>query len=374
MYIEPMPKPELPFASNAKSSQPLIERITAYRPQFTDEHIPITVDKWVLASNLQKSIRRGLEATAEATAMRLLAVDARYFWRRLLVIGYEDIGLADVNLCHDLLKTFRREALHRQLGPERVAAYFASELARACKSRSLCDAIAALEFSVHRGGHERQCFGLTNEQLLTTACDANAPVIERVAALRHVSGYGSFSKGMYRTDVPANKELMREIACRVELSEVETTLFLSGNGISEGMNIPLPLVSQLHRQGHQSIQKTAQKFEGKNGIVYAALDKHTRAGKRCLARLAKEVVPVREFFACRPAADPLAVLGAGLFIVEGGALDRQLVFDGTDELRQMFNKNFLEFAGLDLDDHDELLVLVRDNLQRLNRIRPEEMG
>ena len=35
----------------------------------------------------------------------------------------------DIGLVHDLLKTFRREALHRQLGPDRLAAYFAHELA-----------------------------------------------------------------------------------------------------------------------------------------------------------------------------------------------------------------------------------------------------
>lgn len=366
-----MSKPELLF--DVSTGLPLIERITLYRPQHTDKHIPITVDKYVLASNLQKSIRRGLVPTAEATAIRLLAVDARYFWRRLLVIGYEDIGLADIGLCHDLLKSFRREALHKQLGTERVAAYFASELARACKSRSLCDAIAALEFSVHREGHERQCFGLTDEQLLTAACDVNVPVIERISAIRHSCGYGSFSKGMYRTDVPANKELMREIARRVELTDIESTLFLSGQGVSESMNIALPLVSQLYRQGHQSVQEAAQRFSGKNGILYAALDRHCRPGRRCLARLAKEVLPVREFFARRPAVDPLAVLGNGLFIVEGAVLDRQLVFDGSDELRQTFNKNFLEHAGLDLGDHIELVGLIRDNLRQLNRLRAEEM-
>lgn len=352
----------------------LVERITAYRPSIQSKHVPTTADRWVLASNLQKSIRRGLVPTAVATATRLLAVDAPYFWRRLLVIGYEDIGLSDVSLCHDLLKTFRREALHRELGPERVAQYFAHELASARKSRSLCDALAMLEFSVSRAEYERPCFGMSDKQLVTTACDSGTPIMDRVAALRHVCGYGDFAYGRYKTLAPARKDLMREICRRLELTEVETALFLSGQSVSESLNIPIPMVSEMVRTSQQSEKEAKQRFSGKNGILYAALDRHCRPGKRCFARLAKEVKPVREFFARHSDLNPVDVLGAAVFIVEGAVLDRRLDFDGSDYLRREFNQNFLEYAEVALDDHDELLSLVKINLRRLNRFRAEEMG
>ena len=110
--------------------------------------LPAVSDKWVLASNLQKAIRRGLKDVAISTAIKLVGMDAAYFWRRLLVIGYEDVGFGDLPLCASLLGTFRRTALHRRLGVEKVAGYFADRLCSAVKSRALCDAIAMLEFSV----------------------------------------------------------------------------------------------------------------------------------------------------------------------------------------------------------------------------------
>lgn len=353
--------------------KPLADRVAEYRPRVCRKHIPATADRWLLASNMQKAIRRRLEHTAVGTANRLVEVDSRYFWRRLLVIAYEDVGYGDIGLCHTVLKTFRREALHRELGPENVARYFARELARARKSRSLCDALASLEFSTRRSDYERPYFRMGDEQLLFAACNAGAPVLYRVAALRHVCGYREFAGGTYRTLAPARSDLMREVCRHLELSEMETTLFLSGQSVSEGMNIALPLVAQMVDDSHEERQ-AEQVFAGKHGILYAALDRHTRAGKRCFARLARECKTVRQFFDHHPALDPVSVLGAGVFVVEGAVLDRQLVFDGSDDLQRQFDQNFLEYAGIGEDDQRELLALVIDNLPRLNRLRAEEIG
>jgi hypothetical protein len=365
---------EFPFNANADMSRSLPERIANYRPRVAARYIPETADRWLLASNLQKSIRRGLADVAEGTAVRLLFVDPPYFWRRLLVIGYEDVGVSNLGLCHDLLKSFRRAALQRDLGPENVAQYFAHELARARKSRSLCDALAALEFSVRRGEYENKYLGMVDEQLLTAICDVGSSFMDRVAALRHVCGYGSFSNGRYQMLAPARPELMREVCRRLELTEMETRLFVSGQSVAESLNIPIPLVVQIARASQQSEQQAEQPFDGKNGILYAAMDRHVRAGKKCFAKFAKEVGPIRAFFDHRKALDPVAVLGAAVFVAEGAALDRWLVLDGTDELRRTFDRSFLEYAGLAIDEHDEFLSLLMANLRHLNRLRASEIG
>ena len=352
---------------------PLTERITVHPVCTAPEHEPQTTDRWVLASNLQKSIRRGLVPVAVGTASALLTVDARYFWRRLLVIAYEDVGYGDINGCHDLLKTFRREALHRDLGPQRVAQFFAHELAAARKSRALCDALAMLEFSVKRKLYERQAFALTADELLATVCDGTMPVINRMAALRHICGYGLYVNGRYQTLNPPDRELMIRVCAAQGLSEVETTLYRSGQNIAESLNSPIPIIGPMTRTGQQTMQSARHEFEGKHGLLYAALDRHTRVGKRCLARLAKEAAPVREFFAQHPAFDPVGVIGAAMFIVEGAALDRWVVFDGSDQLRQDFNRNFLEHAGVPTDEQPELLQLVRSTHEQLNHIRAREL-
>lgn len=366
-------RPNLPLINQRGSHFELTARIAEFQLPPAPEELLQDADRWVLASNLQKAIRRGLAETAVASAIRLLALDARYFWRRLLVIAYEDVAYGDIGLCHALLKTFRREALHRQLGPDRVAGYFANELAGARKSRSLCDALAALEFSVNRLEYERYCQEMTDDQLLRVACDGSAGVIERVAALRHVCGYREFSNGSYSTIAVPRPELMREVCHRLELSEMETTLFRSGQSVSDSLSIPIPVLAGLVRSGRHGEATAPQAFSGQNGILYAALDRHTRAGKRCFAKLARDSEALRWFFIRRPNLDPVAVLGAGVFIVEGAVLDRRLNFEGADELRLTFNRNFLEYHGVAGKDGEELLRLVADHLLQLNCNRAGEI-
>lgn len=362
------------YSSENKTEIPtLVERIADYQKQITPEDLPKTDDRWVLVSNLQKSIRRGLAQTAVGTATKLMAVDPRYFWRRLLVIAYEDVGYGDINLCHDLLKTFRREALQRDLGPEKVAQYFAHELATARKSRSLCDALAMLEFTVRRDHYERQAFALTEDQLLATVCNQTLPVIDRVAALRHICGYGTFANGRHKTLSPAHPELMREVCNIQRLTEIETTLFRSGQNVAESLNIPIPIIGTTTRTGQQTEQKAKQLFEGEGGILYAALDRHTRAGKRSYAKLAKVEPTLIRFFDHRPATDPVMVLGVAMFIIEGAVLDRWLVFSESVSLRDEFNQNFLEYAGIGVGDQAEILELVRRSQEQLNHIRAREI-
>jgi len=357
--------------------QKLTEEVSAYTLRISpdhvpssSDHVPSSSDKWVLASNLQKSIRRGLTETAAGTAIKLLSVDERYFWRRLLVIAYEDVGYGNIQLCFDLLKSFRREAMHRQLGAERVAAYFATALSNACKSRALCDGIAMLEFNVQLGKFEQHCFGLTDSQLIDVICDENESQMIRVAALRHICGYHVYANGSYRTITPARPELMREVCRQLDLTKMETALFLSGQSASESLNIPLPLVATLTR-GEKSEVRAEQVYEGKNGILFAAFDRHTRAGKRCFAQLVRDVPQVRTFFDNRPALNPVDVLGVSVFIVEGSLLNRWVVFPQSDILRLTFEHNVLEHFGVTGECASELLSLTCESLTMLNQVRAE---
>jgi hypothetical protein len=356
------------------SPAPLVDRISEFQVNTAPDIIPISVDRWLLASNLQKAIRRGLTDTAMGTASKLLTVDPRYFWRRLLVIAYEDVGYGDIALCHVLLKTFRREALCRDLGPERVAQYFTHALATACKSRSLCDALVNLEFSSRREEYERQCLALTPDQLLAMACDLALPIMDRMAALRHICGYGMFSGCLYRAQVKANTGLMLEVCSRLGLNEIETTLFRSGQSVAESLNIPLPVIATMITASSRSEHAVSQGFDGKSGILYAALDRHTRAGKRCYARLAKDEPLVSRFFAQRPALDPVNVLGIVLFVVEGAVLDRCLVFAGSERLRLDLKQTLFAYAGIAGDDQAEILDLVSRSQEQLNQIRAGAIG
>ena len=361
-----------PEGASVASIAELSDKITSYR--LTEQPLVGICDKWLLASNLQKSIRRGLAANAIATALALQSLDCRYFWRRLLVIAYEDVGLANVLLCHDLLKSFRREALHLRLGARQVAAYFAGALANSCKSRSLCDAIAMLEFNVQREEYEKPWFGMSDAEIVNAVNCTEISITRRVAALRHICGYKDNSRGMYHSITPARTEPMREVCCRLELTKTETTLFISGQSVSDSLNDPIPLVATFARGERQEMQ-VEQLFDGIDGILYAACDRHTRLGKRCFAKLAHEVEPFRDFFQRQPRKlDPVAVIGAAIFLVEGSCLNRWVIFPQSDDLRKTFEQNFLEHVGVTGESSGELLTTTRNNLPTLNSFRAIEIA
>ncbi len=231
-----------------------------------------------------------------------------------------------------------------------------------------------LEFSSRREEYERQCLALAPDQLLAMACDLAMPIMDRMAALRHICGYGVFSGGLYRTQVKANTGLMLEVCSRLGLSEVETTLFRSGQSVAESLNIPIPIICQMVTASNRSELSVSRAFQGKSGILYAALDRHTRAGKRCYARLAKDEPLLSRFFAQRPALDPVNVLGIVMFVVEGAALDRWLVFDGSERLRLDLKQTLFAYAGIAGDDQAEILALVSRSQEQLNQIRAGAIG
>jgi hypothetical protein len=375
-FIDDMPMALDPFirtsTGNNIDTPSLIDRIAAFewRPESGLE--PLTDDRWLLASNLQKAIRRGLVSTALGTATKLLAINPQYFWRRLMVIAYEDIGYGNIAACHELLKTFRREALQRDLGPERVGHYFVHALACATKNRSLCDALAMLVFSIRKDDYERQYKTLALDQLLEAACNAALPVQDRVAAMRCICGYGKFENGRFRTVIKTKPDVMRAVCERSQLSDMERALFLSGQNAAESLNVPIPIISEMTGASALTEACAPQQFHGVGGVLFAAMDRHTRVGNRCLVKFAQEAPALKHYIDSRPTLAVATVLGVAVFIAEGAALDRWLVFEGHEHLRNDFNESFLEYAGVFGSDKDVLLELVTNDLPKLNDIRARE--
>jgi len=366
-----------PIAQHATDSCPSLipfveEKITSFEPPAISVLVRAH-DKWILASNLQKAIRRGLNDIACATANQLLQLDSRYFWRRLLVIAYEDIGYGNLDLCGELLLTFRREALHKKLGELRTAAYFISHLCNSIKSRSLCDAVCLIEFNPNAPTAAAPLDAAGQDAILSIASSDQIPFIYRMAAMRDICGYRIFRNGRFIQGAKSHPNLMKKIAGLAALSPLETYLFERGQSVSESLNIPIPLVSGMIRRSVQTVKEIALDTPGEAGILYCALDKHTRLGKRCIAELIKASSKLAHFFSNRPTLNPITATGHALFIIEGGVLDKSLDFDGRESLEQEFQRAYLAFAGLGPEDAVQLMSLVTGELDHLNEIRHKHL-
>ena len=62
------------------------------------EYLPLNADRYIAMSLLQKAIRRGEFGFAFSSALTLLNLNDRAFWKRMCVIVFEDIGIANIDL------------------------------------------------------------------------------------------------------------------------------------------------------------------------------------------------------------------------------------------------------------------------------------
>ncbi len=87
-------------------------------------------DVYVLASLLQKAIRRGDLPTARRAGHQLLTLDPSRLWRRLRVTALEDVGIGDIEASAELVAITAHPELRRVLGGNMRALDYA--LARVC--------------------------------------------------------------------------------------------------------------------------------------------------------------------------------------------------------------------------------------------------
>jgi hypothetical protein len=101
-------------------------------------------DRWLMASLLQKAIRRGQPQMALAAALTLLEMDQPRLWRRLMTVALEDIGVGALDVALDLTAISASAVARRLLGGSRAALEIVIPLAcRAVKDRT-ADHLASL--------------------------------------------------------------------------------------------------------------------------------------------------------------------------------------------------------------------------------------
>lgn len=101
-------------------------------------------DRWVLASLLQKAIRRGRCELALGASLKLLELDPSRLWRRLMTVALEDVGVGDLAVALDLVAISSSPVARRLLGGSRSSLEILIPLAcRATKDRA-ADHLASL--------------------------------------------------------------------------------------------------------------------------------------------------------------------------------------------------------------------------------------
>lgn len=291
-------------------------------------------DRWLLASLLQKAIRRDQAETALGAAIGLLEMDAPRLWRRLATIALEDVGVGDLDVTLALLGVSTVPALRRALGGNRGSLEVMVPLAcQAVKDRS-ADHLGSLVR--HRCPFDGDKFDI-----------ANVPPYghwrrDLLGAAGLVPAWkGSFPlEGVLETFRERKTPGPLLEACELYARRVRDELFILALAAWQIWNTASPEKVALSRAGMEG--------HSVHGIPDYAFDPlHTRLGRRAVEVWLKSYLPRPPFGG--------AQVAAALWNAEAALCRQTLFWSVGGEIKAAAYQADLEAHGLPRERHQELL-------------------
>ncbi|MFN7113417.1 MAG: hypothetical protein ACK4PK_03565 [Alphaproteobacteria bacterium] len=330
----------------------------------TLRRVPVlSADKYVLASGLQKSIRRGEVNRAASFALSLAHADRRMLWRRLLVIVFEDIGIANPELMIQTLAASQSPLERRKAGDVEVAVHLAKKMAGSVKSRFMTEALSLTDLGQGLSSLRKSLPKLSNRKLATITLDPAQDAQTRFLALWGLAGTKAFpAKGFKREagDLIAAAKTLRALPVPEELTEA----CIAG---LKSMPWPLVLFAPLAAAVVQTQDcriKTTQpcsspEFEGIP--MYAIDGLYTRLGQASLRQLQKQT-PALEGYS------PVQ-MGETLFFIEGEGMNRRLTSDSLSAFRLAGIEALMTHLGLTAREYRILQKTIIRQWDTLNDLR-----
>ena len=329
---------------------------------------PMEISPWLAMSLLQKAIRRDREDLALSAAATLLLTSPQRFWRRIAVIAFEDIGIANFHLVSLVTVALRGKIWRAKIGGEwAVASYLVRRMARSPKCRAADDLAIAASYHPDFEQKRLQLTFRPLKQLLTIMLGSRN-LLERSIALWYTIGTD-------RCPVETMRERRGDpAAVFASLAEVgipEKVVVIAREGFRRTNAMLCPLSILLWQKSYSSVSQIEPEVLPPEVLVGDvpgwAFDMHVREGniylKRLLgrdcetARWVKENVPphLRVIF-----------LGGILFRIESGLVAQRLNWVTANRLREIVDRKCSDMPGLDAA---EIITLFRHDLPLLNQIR-----
>lgn len=332
---------------------------------------PAPIDKWLAVSSLHKSIRRGQVDLALCATATLLELDPDYLFRRLPVIAYEDIGIANPILCNLTLFASAKR-VQSTYGRERLAYLLVSLLSESLKSRAATDIFCFTVSDPYAKSYFESCLSLPAARLVDIALDDDLSLTHRMAAIRLITGYSIRQpNGFTKQITKPNTELLFRLCEAMNLTDVISYQVLQGNSKTEGLNGAILLANELLMASPtSSVVTTDITTEETNGTNAAAFDIYCRSGRSGIAQFVANNSSLRRYFAEHPMKNPPRAIGTLLFIIEGSLLGRELDFDIRKDIRRDIENLEMAAAGIKAEEAGRKLIeLVRQEMPMLHKIR-----
>lgn len=326
----------------------------------------VAISPWLAASLLQKAIRRGREDLALSAAATLLRSDPHRFWRRIGVIAFEDIGVADLNVVGLVTAALSGKNWRARLGNEwSVASCLVSSMAASQKCRAADDLVMGVERHPSLERARREFASLPTQSLLEIAIGGDE-LGKRALALWYATGTGRSENLSGRSGEP--QVVFDHL---VAASFPESVVEISREGFRRVRQILCPFLPLLHAlRVHESAELVDDDLPPEimiGSVPSWAFDMFVREGRQAIRLfLAQNNATARWIAAHIPPSKRVDFLGYILFAVEGGLLKSRLAWPTGVRLRTWAER---ESQGPWCPDATEILELMRADLPLLNEVR-----
>jgi len=333
----------------------------------------IAADPWVVSSLLRKSIRRGETQIAQDAAFTFIKLNGAAIWRRLMVIAFEDVGVANIDAITAVAAAGSDAALRKSCGGNtHVAIHLAGLLAASPKDRS-ADYLVGAKDHPTLTDFARTIRDASIEAILLAVRDKTLSLPSKtIAALFAVVPHGDAVGGRAGLDrLPGTyRELgvPEDLLAATQIATVRTR---------EPITLMLPLIwlaAQASRE--TSVCDCAVPSLVQMGDVpLYALDQHTRLGREAIWRFANEHPAVRWCLTHYvPERCWRGVAYVAAFYVDGAPVARRLMWDQSEALEALGIERDLVYAGMPAEGIEPLLGVMRANLNHLNEFRRDVLA
>lgn len=254
-------------------------------------------DKWVLASALQKAIRRGDAPLAMRCADTMLPLDTSMLLRRLQGTALEDVGIGDLEaVTQAIVATVDVNWLHRLGGVRQTLWYVISRLSEAPKERSADYLLSITQHDPALVGLRADYADASILDLLGCLGNRTASIESRALAMWYAIG----TDRLPGTNLATRKGDPAVVRHTLECLGAPSALLDAGKLAWRRMRNPfpafVPLLATVVEPGVATVQEnTPPPTDFINGIPLYALGGHTRPGKAALRAFAHECLQVQEF-------------------------------------------------------------------------------
>ena len=334
---------------------------------------PLPCDRWVAMSALQKAVRRGQVETAKR-AVRTLLVTGKVeaVWKRLLIIGFEDIGLGSIDALLMVCALTSEKRIRAEFESELAALdAVVTALCKAPKDRSADLLYSIAQFDPALNGFRSMMDGKSDAGRLHLLVQRNVSLYERAALVVHIVT----SRGKITGD--SVDDLLR---CFAGLGVSDTLLAMikvSAYKAQEPMCLMMMPLWLDQRTRHDkptsgkaaTYQASKPAWQLEDGIPLVALDGFTRLGRKAIAMFTTQNEAVRAGVEALPKQQAAAAMRLAVFYATSAVTYPALNWQHQREVQT--RGIAANFAAINVSSTQAMTLVdtVRTNLDHLNAIR-----